>query len=54
MQPLEPIEVAERIAAERKARKPKRDKVNVARRRDAEFERDLRAIGFDVQGGVEL
>ena len=54
MQPLTPIEVAERIAAERKRTKPERDRINVQRRRDAEFERDLRAIGFDVRGGVEL
>ena len=54
MQPLTPIEVAERIAAERKARKPKRDRINTQRRHDLEFERDLRAIGFDVRGGVEL
>ena len=53
MQPLTPIEVAERIAAERKRTKPKRDRINVQRRRDAEFERELRAIGFDVRGGVE-
>ena len=54
MQPIPPKEVAARVAAERKPMREKRDKVNVARRRDAEFERDLRAIGFDVRGGVEL
>ena len=52
MQPLTPIEVAERIAAERKRTKPERDRVNAARRRDLEFERDLRAIGFDVREGL--
>ena len=54
MQPLTPIEVAERIAAERKARKPKRDKINTQRRHDLEFEQDLRRAGFDVRKGVEL
>ena len=54
MQPLTPIEVAERIAAERKARKPKRDRVNTQRRHDLEFEQDLRRAGFDVRKGVSL
>lgn len=53
MQPLTPQEVAQRIAAERKRMKPKRDKVNTQRRYDLEFERELRAMGFDVRKGVE-
>ena len=54
MQPLTPIEVAERISQERKARKPKRDKINTRRRHDLEFEQDLRRAGLDVRKGVEL
>ena len=54
MQPIPPREVAERIAAERKTRKTKRNKVNTQRRHDLEFERDLRRAGLDVREGVEL
>lgn len=53
MKPLTPIEVAERIAAERKRMRPKRDKVNTQRRYDLEFERDLRSVGLDVRKGDE-
>lgn len=49
MQPLQPIEVAERIAAERKQRKPARDKINATRRRDVEFQEDLLRKGLDVR-----
>lgn len=54
MQPLDPHEVAQRIAAERKRMKPKRDKVDTQRRYNLEFERDLRSVGLDVRKEGEL
>lgn len=56
MQPLTPIEVAQRIAEERRQlrRNSSQKKSNTQRRYDLEFERELRSAGLDVRKGVEL
>ena len=56
MQPIPPEEVVARLRAERKQSAKRQQKGDdfTRRRRDAEFERDLKEFGFDVRGGVEL
>lgn len=51
MQPLDPREVAQRIAAERKqaVKRQAKGAGYTHRRRDVEFQRDLKAAGLDIR-----